>query len=208
MPSSSARQQCQSAVPSSSANAKNKTVKRDSGVVAYINTLKMNRLKAKSMDRKLDQQIGIQSNGLKARSKGWMLDHHIEVQINSSDTVEADYKATQIHTNVKDNKNIVGDSLKTMGENPSMVRERLNTMGNNQNTMEDNLNSKLEVHNKLKEENLTMMVISLKTMGENLNIVGDSLSTKRGKPKDVGVQSDHDEGQPQHGEGQLKHCVL
>ena len=50
----------------------------------------MNRLKAKSMDRKLDQQTGSQINGLKARSKGWMLDHHIEGQINSSDTDEAD----------------------------------------------------------------------------------------------------------------------
>ena len=37
-----------------------------------------------------------------------------------------------------DNKNIVGDSLSTMGVNPSMVRESLNMMGNNQNMMEDN----------------------------------------------------------------------
>ena len=71
-----------------------------------------------------------------------------------------DYKATQIHITVKDNKNIVGDSLSTMGVNPSMVRESLNMMGNNQNTMEDNLDSKLEMHNKLKKENLTMMGVT------------------------------------------------
>ena len=50
----------------------------------------MNRLKARSMDRKLDQQIGSQINRLKARSKDCMLDHHIEGQINSSATDEAD----------------------------------------------------------------------------------------------------------------------
>ena len=44
----------------------------------------MNRLKARSMDRKLDQQIKSQINGLKARSKDWLLDQHIEGQINSS----------------------------------------------------------------------------------------------------------------------------
>ena len=51
---------------------------------ARESTLKMNRLKARSMDRKPNQQIGSQINRLKAISKDWMLDHHIEGQINRS----------------------------------------------------------------------------------------------------------------------------
>ena len=102
-----------------------------------------------------------------------------------------DYKATQIHITVKDKKNNVGDSLNTIGVNPSMFRESQNMMGNNQNTMEDNLDSKLEVHNKLKKENLTMMVISLNTMGENLNIVGGHHG---GEPKQGTLYKEHYRG--------------
>ena len=42
------------------------------------------------------------------------------------------------------------------------------------NYSEQKFDSKLELQNKLKEENLTMVVLSLNTIGENLNIVGDT----------------------------------
>ena len=54
------------------------------------------------------------------------------------------------------------------------------------NYSEQKFDSKLELQNKLKEENLTMVVLSLNTIGENLNIVGDSLNTGGKNLKMVG----------------------